>query len=240
MEIMAEQSLSKSMIELIKVGKSYPPSVQALDGVCLSIKKGELVFITGRSGAGKTTLLRLLCGIEKPSNGLVEIDNMDLNRLSNQRLQQLRRKIGMACQEFKLLPEQSVAGNIAMAMEVSYRKKSFIRRQIKILLEKLGIKDKINEKTGNLSRGEQQRVAIARALANNPNLVLADEPTGNLDGEASEMVMDLFRYYQQRGATILIATHDIAIMCSIHARRIIELDDGRIVNDSGIPKSILQ
>ena len=224
------------MVELIKVGKSYPPNVQALDGVCLSVKKGELVFLTGRSGAGKTTLLRLLCGIEKPCNGLVEIDNMDLNRLSNRQIQQLRRRTGMAYQDFKLLPEQSVAGNIAMAMEVCYRKKSFIRRQTRILLEQLGIKDKINEKAGNLSRGEQQRVSIARALANNPDLVLADEPTGNLDAEASEKVMGLFYYYQQRGVTILVATHDPAIMSGDHEHRIVELRDGKIINDSGVPK----
>lgn len=224
------------MVELIKVGKSYSPNVQALTGVSLSIKKGELVFLTGRSGAGKTTLLRLLCGIEKPSNGLVEIDSLDLNRLSNQQLQQLRRRTGMAYQDFKLLPERSVAGNIAMSMEVSYRKKTFIRRQIRMLLDQLDLKDKMNKKAGNLSRGEQQRVALARALANNPELVLADEPTGSLDPATSAKVMELFHLHQQRGATILIASHDAAIMDGEHEHRIVELQNGSIINDTDTPK----
>lgn len=225
------------MVELIKAGKLYPPNVLALSEVSLSIKKGEMVFLTGRSGAGKTTLLRLLCGVDKPCNGLVEIDNMDLSRLSRRQIQHLRRRIGVAYQDFKILPEQSVAGNIAMSMEVSYRNKSFIRRRTGRLLEQLGIKDKINKKAGNLSRGEQQRVAIARALANDPELVLADEPTGNLDAETSGKVMDLFHYHQQRGATIFIATHDVAVMTGKYAHRIVELRDGKIINDSGTPKS---
>lgn len=228
------------MVELIKVGKSYPPNIQALSGVSLSIKKGELVFLTGRSGAGKTTLLRLLCGIEKTSNGLIEIDRLDLNRLSIRQIQALRRRTGMAYQDFKLLPDQTVAGNIAMSMEVCYRNKSFINKQIKMLLEQLGIRDKINKKASQLSRGEQQRVTIARALANNPELVLADEPTGNLDAETSAKVMELFHRHQQRGATILIASHDITIMNSDHGHRIVELRNGRVINDTGtsIPKRL--
>jgi len=218
---------NKTMIELIKVGRTFPPDVEALREVSLSISQGELVFLTGRSGAGKTTLLRLLCKMEQPDKGLVEIDGMDLSKLSRRKIQGLRRRIGMAYQDFKLLPERTVARNIALAMEVTYQKKSHIRRQVKNLLGQLDLADKTHTKAGDLSRGEQQRVAIARAMAGNPDLILADEPTGNLDEETTERVMALFQQQHQRGATILIATHDVGIYT--HSRhRVLELKDGRI------------
>ena len=214
-------------VELIKVGKSYPPDVKALDEVSLSIGAGEMLFLTGRSGAGKTTLLRMLCRIETPDRGLVEIDGADLERLTNNDLQQLRRRIGMAYQDFKLLPERSVARNIGMALEVCYRKKSFIRARTRQLLKRLGLSDKSRARAGDLSRGEQQRVALARALANDPDLILADEPTGNLDAETTRLVMDLFHEHHDRGATILIATHDPSIFAD-SGHRVIELVEGRL------------
>ncbi len=215
------------MVELIKVGKTYPPNVEALAEISLSVSKGEMLFLTGRSGAGKTTLLRLLSRIEHPDKGLVEIDGKDLGKLSRANIQQLRRRIGVAFQDFKLLPQRTVARNIALAMEVAYQKKSFIRKQIHELLQRLALSDKLHTKAADLSRGEQQRVAIARALANNPDLILADEPTGNLDGETTERVMELFDDQLQRGTTILIATHDPAIYADTD-HRVLELKDGHI------------
>ena len=220
---------NRVMVELIKVGRFYPPDVEALTEVSLSVCRGEMLFLTGKSGAGKTTLLRLLCKIEEPDKGLVEIDGMDLGKLSRHKVQQLRRRIGMAYQDFKLLPERTVARNIALAMEVTYQKKSFIRRQTKTLLDRLGLKSKAHARAADLSRGEQQRVSIARALANNPDLILADEPTGNLDAETTCRVMELFDEHRRRGATILIATHDSSIYADADYR-VLELKDGRIVD----------
>ncbi len=220
---------NRVMVELIKVGKFYPPDVEALTEVSLSVARGEMLFLTGKSGAGKTTLLRLLCKIEQPDKGLVEIDGLDLGKLSRHKVQQLRRRIGMAYQDFKLLPERTVARNIALAMEVTYQKKSFIRRQTKTLLDQLGLKSKAHAKTADLSRGEQQRVSIARALANNPDLILADEPTGNLDAETTGRVMELFNEQLHRGATILIATHDPSIFADSD-HRVLELKDGQIID----------
>ncbi len=223
------------MVDLIKVSKTYPPDVHALRDVSLSVRTGEMLFLTGMSGAGKTTLLRLLCRSETPDKGLVEVAGMDLERLSGNTLQQLRRRIGMAYQDFKLLPRHTVAENIALAMEVAYRSRSFIRKRTRDLLEKLNLADKYDTPAGGLSRGEQQRISIARALANRPDLVLADEPTGNLDRENTGLVMALFREHLDRGATIIIATHDRELFAS-GDHRVVELRAGRLwegVDDFG-------
>ncbi len=216
------------MVELIKVSKTYPPSVHALQDVSLSVRSGEMLFLTGKSGAGKTTLLRLLCRSEVPDKGLVEVAGQDLERISGSGLQQLRRRIGMAYQDFRLLPRHTVAQNIALAMEVAYRKPSFIRKRTRELLERLRMADKYNTPAGELSRGEQQRIAIARALANRPDLVLADEPTGNLDRETSTLVMELFREHEEQGATLIIATHDRELFDD-GGHRVVELRDGRLL-----------
>ncbi len=216
------------MVELIKVGKSYPPDVEALNEISLSIRQGEMVFLTGRSGAGKTTLLRMLCRMERPDRGLVEVAGSDLGSLAPAQLQRLRRRIGMAYQDFKLLKDSSVAENIALPMEILCRQRSFIRRRTKELLESLGLAHKYNARAGDLSRGEMQRVSIARAVANNPDLILADEPTGNLDVESTARVMNLFREQSERGAAILIATHDPKIYAG-KGYRILHLADGQVI-----------
>lgn len=225
---MTEQKHPTSMVDLIKVAKIYPPSVEALSDVSLSVKQGEMVFLTGRSGAGKTTLLRLLCGLETPTRGLVEIGGNDLAKLSRAAIQRLRQTIGMAYQDFKLLPDKSVAENIAISMEVSYRSRTFIRKRTRYLLDRLDLADKLRTRVGDLSRGEQQRVAIARAVANKPELILADEPTGNLDAETTERVMELFRQCHRQGATLIIATHDLSIFQGT-GHRVVELRSGRRV-----------
>ncbi len=222
-------STREIMVDLTRVSKSYPPDVVALDDISLRVRAGEMLFLTGKSGAGKTTLLRLVSGIEKPSKGFIEVDGMDLGKTSRSKIQRLRRRIGVAYQNFKLLPERTVAQNIAISMEVDYRSRLFIRKQTRDLLARLGLEDKHAIKAGKLSRGEQQRVAIARAVANKPDLILADEPTGNLDSETTGLVMDLFHDCNDAGTTLIIATHDRAIY-SDPASKIIQLSRGRIVD----------
>ena len=215
------------MIDLIKVSKVYPPDVQAITDLSLTIAQGEFVFLTGMSGAGKTTLLRLINRMERPSKGMVDVAGMDVTKLPQHSIHLLRRKVGMAYQDFKLLPERTVADNIAIAMEVVYRPASFIEKRTRELLEQLALTHKHHTRTGELSRGEQQRVAIARAVANQPEIVLADEPTGNLDAETTARVMDLFQQLHCKGTTLVIATHDRALFENT-PYRVIELRHGRI------------
>ena len=231
-----EKSNSRYMVDLIKVSKIYLPDIKALTDVSLSVDHGEIVFLTGKSGAGKTTLLRLLSRIEKQTKGVVEVGGHDLSKISSSKLQKLRRTIGVAYQDFKLLPQRTVAENIAIAMEVSYTRSSVIKMRTKKLLKKLELAEKYDSPAEELSRGEQQRVAIARALANNPELVLADEPTGNLDQETTSLVMDLFRYYNNKGTTLIIATHDTSIYRDT-PHRVIELKEGGIIKGNPLPEN---
>lgn len=226
---MSNTAINKEVIaDLIKVTKTYPPNVHALTDISLTVKRGEIIFLTGKSGAGKTTLLKLLCRVEKPTKGLVEVAGHDLSKLSRGNIQKLRRTIGIAHQDFKLLPNRTVAQNIAIAMEVSYKRSAVIRKRTKELLDQLGLADKYNTLAMELSRGEQQRVTIARAVANDPDLILADEPTGNLDNETTGKVMELFNQCNNSGATIIIATHDEQIYANTK-HRILELSSGHHV-----------
>uniref|UniRef100_UPI0040579B0C cell division ATP-binding protein FtsE n=1 Tax=Candidatus Electronema sp. TaxID=2698783 RepID=UPI0040579B0C len=216
-----------TMIDLARVSKTFPPDVHALADVSLRIRRGEMIFLTGQSGAGKTTLLRMLCGIDRPDKGYIEIAGSDLSRISDNELQKLRRRIGVAYQDFKLLPDKTVAQNIAYSMEVSYRSRQFISSRTKQLLTELGLMDKLDALAGKLSRGEQQRVSIARAVANEPELILADEPTGNLDAQTAGLVMQLFRRCNEEGVTLLIATHDQAIY-DYPGSKIVRIENGRL------------
>jgi cell division transport system ATP-binding protein len=224
---MSTEEKRQTMIDLARVSKTFPPDTHALDDVSLRIRQGEMIFLTGQSGAGKTTLLRLLCAIDCPDKGYIEIAGQDLSRASDAELQNLRRRIGVAYQDFKLLPDKTVAQNIAYSMEVSYRSRQFIRSQTEKLLSELHLLDKMDALVGCLSRGEQQRVTIARAAANEPELILADEPTGNLDAETTELVMQLFRRYNEQGTTLLIATHDHSIYNYLGSK-IIKIENGRL------------
>ena len=216
------------MVEIVRATKIYPPDVVALEDISLSIPSGEMLFLTGMSGAGKTTLLKLICGMEHPDKGLVEVAGKDLNRLKDKDVPKLRQQIGMAYQDFKLLPDRTVAQNIAMAMEVAYLNYKTIKKRVIALLQQLRLEHKHDAFAGNLSRGEQQRVAIARAVANSPALILADEPTGNLDSKTTTLVMKLFEQFNSWGTTIIIATHDEAIYRK-SSHRVIELHSGRFV-----------
>jgi len=216
-----------ALVEIVKVTKIYPPDVVALRNVTLSASKGELVFLTGPSGAGKTTLLKLLCRQEIPTKGLIEVDGNDLTSLSDNAIQKLRQRIGVAYQDFKLLPRLSVFQNIAMPMEVLFKSPKEIRNRANELMGKLGIREKRHKPAGKLSRGEQQRVAIARAAANSPMLLLADEPTGNLDATTTGLVMDLFQELNESGSTIIIATHDESIYQGTNHRKF-ELQQGEL------------
>lgn len=216
------------LVELIKVEKVYPPDVVALQDISLSIFEKEIVFLTGRSGAGKTTLLNLICCLEKPSSGLIKIRGRDISQLTTRGVQRMRQKIGVAWQDFKLLEGQTVAENIAMAMEVTYTPKETITQRITELLVSLELMDKRNKPIAELSRGEQQRVALARAAANAPALLLADEPTGNLDATTTELVLNLFRQInREKGTTIIIATHDAALYQEAECR-VVDLCNGKL------------
>jgi len=216
------------MVEIVRATKIYPPDVVALEDISLSVPSGEMLFLTGMSGAGKTTLLKLICGMEHPDKGLIEVAGKDLNRLKYKDVPKLRQQIGMAYQDFKLLPDRTVAQNIAMPMEVAYLNYKTIKKRVIALLQQLRLEHKHDTFAGNLSRGEQQRVAIARAVANSPALILADEPTGNLDSKTTSIVMKLFEQFNSWGTTIIIATHDEAIYRRSN-RRVVELHSGRFV-----------
>lgn len=220
------------MIEMIKVSKNYPPDVVALQDISLSIGSGEMLFVIGMSGAGKTTLLKLLCSMEIVSNGLIEIGGHPVHKLKGFKLARLRQKIGVAYQDFKLLTDRTAAENIAISMEVSYKKPQIIRKRVRDLLDQLGLADKHDSITGELSRGEQQRVTLARAIANSPTIILVDEPTGNLDATTTEMVMKLLNNCNKGGATIVIATHDDSIYRHT-PHRVMELRTGKLHGMSG-------
>lgn len=225
-------SSAETMIELIKVSKTYSPDVIALQNISVSIDSGEMFFIIGMSGAGKTTLLKLLCSMEIPSKGLIEIGGQAINQLKGHKLAKLRQKIGVAYQDFKLLTDRTTAENIAISMEVSYKKPQMIRRRVRDLLDQLSLSDKHDTITGELSRGEQQRVTLARAIANSPTMILVDEPTGNLDATTTERVMKLLTKCNKAGATIIIATHDDSIYRHT-THRVMELRKGDIYSLSG-------
>jgi cell division transport system ATP-binding protein len=218
---------SETMIELIKVSKEYPPDVVALKDLSVSIAGGEMFFVIGMSGAGKTTLLKLLCSMEIPSSGLIEISGKPINQLKGFQLARLRQKIGVAYQDFKLLTDRTTAENVAISMEVSYKKPQIIKKRVRDLLDQLGLTDKHDTITGELSRGEQQRVTLARAIANSPTMILVDEPTGNLDAITTERVMNLLNKCNKAGATIVIATHDDSIYRHT-SHRVMELRKGRL------------
>ncbi len=217
----------QSVIELREVQKKYAPDIVALEEADLTISKGEFVFLTGPSGAGKSTLLRMLYKAEEPTGGSIIIDGVDLSSLSKSQIPQLRRKVGVIFQDFKLLFNKTVFENVALSLEVLGLKKNQLSSRVRQVVEGVGLSDKLHRKVVQLSGGEQQRVAIARAVVNRPPIILADEPTGNLDRKRTTEVVALMEELNARGATILFATHDENLFTNTH-RRVLRLKDGKI------------
>lgn len=218
------------MIRLDNVTKVYKGDVVALRGVSCDIAKGEFVFLVGQSGSGKSTFMRLVNRSERPDQGKIWVAGNDINQLNPWRIPYLRRNIGCIFQDFKLLPTKTVFENVAFALEVIGRPKHVIRTQVPAILELVGLASKAGRMPHELSGGEQQRVSIARAFVNRPLILLADEPTGNLDPATSEGIMRLLDRINRTGTTVLMATHDHSIV-NMMRRRVIELDRGIVVRD---------
>jgi cell division transport system ATP-binding protein len=223
------------MIQLHNVFMSYQSDAAALNGINLRIPRGEFAFLTGVSGAGKSTLLKLLYVDLVPSRGQVLIDGQNVNRLSRRQVPYLRRTIGIVFQDFKLLNNRTVFENVAITLDVLGWSKKDIGKKVFHILKQVGLEHKINSTPMRLSGGEQQRVALARALVNDPKILLADEPTGNLDEENKEHILDIFKEANIRGTTVLVATHDRRLIEHCH-RRMVVLDKGQIVEDSNVPE----
>ena len=218
------------MIRLENVTKSYKGSTVALRDVSVDLAKGEFVFLVGPSGSGKSTFLRLLTKEEEPESGHIWVAGKDIAQLSHWKIPYLRRNIGCVFQDFRLLPNKSVAENVAFALEVIGRPKHVVKKQVPAILELVGLGNKVNNFPSELSGGEQQRVSIARAFVNRPLILLADEPTGNLDPATSVGIMRLLDRINRTGTTVVMATHDQSIVDSMR-RRVIELDRGTVVRD---------
>ncbi len=223
------------MIQLHNVFMSYQRDATALNGVSLHIPKGDFVFLTGMSGAGKSTLLRLLYVALKPTRGQVVVDGQNITRLAPAQIPYLRRNIGVVFQDFKLLPNRTVLENVAITLEVLGWGKKEIGKKAYHILKQVGLEHKVNATPLRLSGGEQQRVALARALVNDPKILLADEPTGNLDEENKAQILNFFKEANIRGTTVVVATHDRRLIENSH-KRVILLDKGHIVEDSDVPK----
>jgi len=229
-KIMANND-KNSIIRLFNVSKRYGAKL-ALNDVSLDIEPGEFIFVSGPSGAGKSTLLRVLYLAENVSEGQILIDGINLSRVSSGKLPFLRRRFGMVFQDFKLIPNRTVFENVALVLEVAGESPSFIRKKVMHVLRTTGMEKKINALPPTLSGGEQQRVAVARAVVGEPSIILADEPTGSLDDKAAQAVMDFLMEYHKKGATILVASHNLHLMESTVRGRNIVLEEGKLKTTS--------
>jgi cell division transport system ATP-binding protein len=218
------------MIEMHDVWKTYPNGAVALQGISVRIDKGEFVYVVGPSGAGKSTFIKLMYREERPTKGSIFVNGFNIERLKERKIPLLRRQIGVVFQDFKLLPTLTVKENVAFALEVIEAAPKKIRTRVAEVLELVGLSDKADALPSELSGGQQQRVSIARALVNNPAVIIADEPTGNLDPETSWGIMRLFEEINNRGTTIVMATHDKEIVNSLK-KRVIAVENGMIVRD---------
>ncbi|MCA0986840.1 cell division ATP-binding protein FtsE [Guptibacillus algicola] len=218
------------MIEMNDVWKTYKNGIKAINGIDIKINKGEFVYIVGPSGAGKSTFMRMMYREEKPTSGKIIINGKDVGKMKSKNVPRLRRDIGVVFQDFKLLPKLTVYENVAFALEVIEENKAVIRKRVMDVLGLVNLKNKARFLPDELSGGEQQRVSIARAIVNNPVILLTDEPTGNLDPETAYGIMDLLDEINNRGTTVLMATHNKDIVNSFR-KRVIAIEDGLISRD---------
>ncbi|AIE61337.1 cell division ATP-binding protein FtsE [Bacillus methanolicus] len=218
------------MIQMQDVHKKYPNGVTALNGIDVKIEQGEFVYVVGPSGAGKSTFIKMIYREEKPTKGAILINGVDLSRLKDKKVPLLRRNIGVVFQDFKLLPKLTVYENVAFALEVIEEQPALIKKKVMETLELVGLKHKARMLPTELSGGEQQRVSIARSIVNSPKVVLADEPTGNLDPDTSWEIMSIFEEINARGTTVVMATHNKDIVNTMQ-HRVIAIENGRIVRD---------
>jgi len=219
------------MIQFDHVTKTYPNGTLALDDVSLKVEKGEFVFIVGHSGAGKSTLIKMLLREEIPTTGQVEVNGYNLVKMKRRQIPLFRRGIGVVFQDFRLIPNMSVYDNVAFALRVTDVSPKFIRRRVPYILDLVDLSGKAKCMPEELSGGEQQRVALARALVNNPSLLIADEPTGNIDPQLSYEIVDLLSEINKCGTTVLMVTHEHDLVAEFN-KRVITLRDGQIVADS--------
>ncbi|MDO7787939.1 cell division ATP-binding protein FtsE [Desulforamulus aquiferis] len=228
------------MIQFYNVSKVYDNGVKAVSDLTLTIKKGEFVFLVGPSGAGKSSLIKLIFREELPTRGQIMFNGRNVARMKSREIPHMRRKIGMVFQDFRLLPQKTAAENIAFALEITGASTRDIKRLVPEALEQVGLKGKDNLLPAQMSGGEQQRVCIARAIVNNPLMIIADEPTGNLDPITSKEIAQLFQEINRRGTTILMVTHDSGLVNNLK-KRVIEVAGGVVVRDeeSGVYSSEL-
>ncbi len=218
------------MIYFNGVKKQYPKSTMALEDITLSINSGEFVSIVGHSGAGKTTLIKLILAEEAPTEGTVFFESLDVNRLKNRQLTELRRRIGTVFQDFKLLGNKTAYENISFAMEASGKSDEEIAADVPHVLDLVGLLDKREHFPGQLSGGEKQRLAIARAIINQPEVIIADEPTGNLDPINTHEIVQILKKINDLGTTIILTTHNRSVIDSI-GKRVITLEKGKVIRD---------
>ena len=218
------------MIHFAKVCKRYPNGQDALKNVDLEIASGEMAFLTGHSGAGKSTILKLISLMERPTSGQVVINGKNLSKIKRRKIPAIRRDIGMIFQDHRLLFDRSVFDNVALPLMIAGYDHREIGRRVRAALDKVGLLSKEKDTPIMLSGGEQQRVGIARAVVNKPPLLLADEPTGNLDPELSAEIMKLFEQFNQVGVSLLIASHDLSLLAKMHYRTLV-MKEGRLVQD---------
>lgn len=218
------------MIHMRNICKTYDTGAVALDNVNIDIAKGEFVFIVGASGAGKSTFIKMLFREELPTSGKLLVNGHDVINMDCKEVPYLRRGLGVIFQDYRLLPDKTVFENVAFAMQVIEAPRRIMQRSVNAVLDVVGLRDKYRSFPSQLSGGEQQRVAIARAIVNDPAIVIADEPTGNLDPETSWEIMDIFQRINKAGTTIVMATHDRNIVDAMK-KRVIAIEDGRIVRD---------
>jgi cell division transport system ATP-binding protein len=218
------------VISLREVSLVYPNGTRALDGIDLEIAKGSFVFLVGHSGTGKSSLLRLLYREQKPSSGIVVVDGVEIDKLKRSKIPELRRKVGVVFQDFKLLLDKTIWENVAFALQVTGARTRDVMRQVPRVLDLVGLAHKSRVFPNELSGGEQQRAAIARALVNNPKILLCDEPTGNLDPVNTNEVVDLLHRINLKGTTVVVATHN-ALVVDRMRRRVIRLEHGKVLAD---------